>query len=148
MGMGMATGKDRAAEAARQAIASPLLESSFQGASGLIVNIRAAQADFKLHEMDEAMAVIRAESHPEAHTKVGLIWDETLGGAVQVTVIATGFKGRQEGVGYRTAYAAAPLHTTQGASTASSSVAEDSDGGAQLPAFLRTHAPSSARPRS
>ncbi|MEB3237522.1 MAG: cell division protein FtsZ [Candidatus Sericytochromatia bacterium] len=148
MGMGMATGKDRAAEAARQAIASPLLESSFQGASGLIVNIRAAQGDFKLHEMDEAMAVIRAESHPEAHTKVGLIWDETLGGAVQVTVIATGFKGRQDGTGFRSSYVAAPLHTTNGHATPTPVVPADTDGGAQLPAFLRTHSPSSTRPRS
>lgn len=92
MGMGHATGDNRAQIAAEQAISSPLLEqTNIAGAVGMIVNIT-APPDFMMHELDDAMGVIQ-DTAPEAQIIFGLVYKDELelGDEVLVTVIATGF---------------------------------------------------------
>ena len=92
MGMGQATGDNRAQSAAAQAISSPLLEqTNIAGAIGMIVNIT-APPDFMMHELDDAMNVIQ-ENAPESQIIFGLVYKDELelGDEVLVTVIATGF---------------------------------------------------------
>ena len=92
MGMGSATGDNRAPIAAEQAISSPLLEQiDIAGAVGMIVNIT-APADFMMHELDEAMGVIQ-DTAPDAQIIFGLVYKDDMehGDEVLVTVIATGF---------------------------------------------------------
>ena len=90
MGTGRAVGETRAAEAAQQAINSPLLEDiSISGAKGLLMNITASQ-DITMEEIDEAASYIRGEVDDEAEIFWGVVFDETMGDEVQITVIATG----------------------------------------------------------
>ncbi len=91
MGTGMASGENRALEAAQKAIASPLLEDlSIQGARGVIINIAAA-TEVTLHEIGEAATMIQEEAHDDAEVITGVVLDDSLGGNLRVTVIATGF---------------------------------------------------------
>src|SRR5687767_12536909 len=94
LGIGEATGPNRAAEAARLAISSPLLESSIDGARGMIINISGGQ-DLRLLEVDEAANSITTSAHPDANIIFGAAIDESLGDRVRVTVIAAGFEGRE-----------------------------------------------------
>lgn len=91
MGMGMGSGEDRAVEAVRRAIASPLLEdSSIEGARGILINISGG-ADLSLHEISEASSIVQKSVDQDAHVILGCVIDETLIDKVTVTVIATGF---------------------------------------------------------
>jgi len=90
MGVGIATGKDKAAEAAQRAISSPLLETTIQGAKGLVVNITASQ-DIGLDEIDIASSMITEQADEDANIIWGAVLDETLEDEIRVTVIATGF---------------------------------------------------------
>jgi len=90
MGIGVATGENRAAEAARAAIGSPLLETSITGARGVLLNVKGG-ADVSLHEANEAAQVVAAAASEDANIIFGTVVDETLGDAIWVTVIATGF---------------------------------------------------------
>jgi cell division protein FtsZ len=90
MGMGTASGEDRAAEAARQAIASPLLEISIDGASGVLFNVIGGK-DLAMHEVDEAAQVISNAAEPDADIIFGATIDSDLEEEVQITVLATGF---------------------------------------------------------
>ena len=90
MGVGHAEGKDKAVAAAQRAISSPLLETTIDGATGLILNF-AAPEDFDLGEMDEAANLVTRSAHPDARVYWGVSFDENLQDAVRVTVIATGF---------------------------------------------------------
>ncbi|MBI5327907.1 MAG: cell division protein FtsZ [Deltaproteobacteria bacterium] len=95
MGSGVARGDNRAVEAARKAISSPLLEDiSIHGAKGVLINITGA-SDLTLHEVNEASMLIQEETHEDAHIIFGAVIDEKMGEEVRVTVIATGF-GRDE----------------------------------------------------
>ena len=90
MGMGKATGDNRAVEAAKSAINSPLLEDiSIKGAKGLLMNI-AGPSDMSLDEVDEACNYIKGEVNEEADIFWGVVFDDSLSDAIQVTVIATG----------------------------------------------------------
>ena len=90
MGTGEAEGEDRAIQAAEAAIANPLLdEISLRGAKGVLINITGG-ADLTLFELDEAANRIREEVDPEANIIVGSTLDETLGGFMRVSVVATG----------------------------------------------------------
>lgn len=93
MGIGLAKGEGRATEAAKAAVGSPLLETSIDGARGILLNITGS-ATMGLHELDEAAAVVGAVADPEANIILGAGIDEALGDEVRVTVIATGFKQR------------------------------------------------------
>jgi cell division protein FtsZ len=90
MGIGRASGDNRALDATRQAIASPLLEVNINGAQGILFNI-SGSANLSLFEVTEAAEEIRAVADPEANIIFGTSFDERLGDEVMITVIATGF---------------------------------------------------------
>jgi cell division protein FtsZ len=90
MGIGRASGENRAVEAAQQAIASPLLEVSISGAQGVLFNVTGGP-NLGLFEVNEAAEIIRATTDPEANIIFGTVIDERLGDDVMITVIATGF---------------------------------------------------------
>ncbi len=95
MGIGKATGENRAQEAAKAAIDSPLLELSINGATGVLFTI-AGSSDLSMFEVNEAAEVITAACDPEAKVIFGAVIDESLGDEVKVTVIATGFREHNE----------------------------------------------------
>ena len=95
MGIGRATGETRAVEAARQAIASPLLEVDIAGAQGILFNITGSST-LSLYEVTEAAEEIRAAADPEANIIFGTTFNERLGDEVMITVIATGFDGARK----------------------------------------------------
>jgi cell division protein FtsZ len=94
MGIGRASGENRAIEAARQAIASPLLEVNIAGAQGILFNVTGSSS-LSLFEVTEAAEEIRAAADSEANIIFGTSFNERLGDEVQITVIATGFDGRR-----------------------------------------------------
>jgi cell division protein FtsZ len=95
MGIGRASGENRAVEAARQAIASPLLEINITGAQGILFNITGSSS-LSLFEVTEAAEEIRAAADPEANIIFGTSFNDRLGEEVTITVIATGFDGRRQ----------------------------------------------------
>jgi cell division protein FtsZ len=90
MGIGEASGESRAAEAARTAVSSPLLEASIEGATGILLNISGGP-DIGLFEVNEAAEVVTGAADQNANVIFGAVIDEKLGDQVRVTVIATGF---------------------------------------------------------
>jgi cell division protein FtsZ len=90
MGIGRASGDGRAASAAREAIASPLLEVNIAGAQGVLFNITGG-ASLGLYEIDEAAEIIKETADPEANIIFGTVIDERMGDDMSITVIATGF---------------------------------------------------------
>jgi len=97
MGTAQATGPDRAAKAAEQAMACPLLEGiNLTGARGVLVLIAASRGTFKLAESRAAMSAIKRLAHEDAHVIYGTAYDESLGDALRVTVIATGLAGQAQ----------------------------------------------------
>ncbi len=96
MGSGTGTGEQRAQDAARKAISSPLLEDiSISGARGVLLNITGS-SDLSIHDVNEASSLIHEEAHDEAHIIFGAVIDDTMGDEVRVTVIATGFGEAEE----------------------------------------------------
>ncbi len=93
MGIGEASGESRAAEAARQAISSPLLESSVEGATGVLLNITGGSS-LGLFEVNEAAEIVRGAADQSANIIFGAVVDDSVGDLVRVTVIATGFDAR------------------------------------------------------
>jgi len=94
MGIGVARGEDRARVAAEQAISSPLLEASIDGARGVLWSI-AGGSDLGLFEVSEAANLIESAAHEDANIIFGALIDDSLGDEVRVTVIAAGFDGGQ-----------------------------------------------------
>jgi cell division protein FtsZ len=90
MGIGEADGENRAAEAARAAVSSPLLEASVEGATGILLNITGG-SDLGLFEVNEAAEVVTGAADLNANVIFGAVIDENMDGKVRVTVIATGF---------------------------------------------------------
>ena len=90
MGIGSARGENRAAIAAQNAIASPLLEADIQGAKGVLLSI-AGGSDLGLFEINEAARLVQNVASPDANIIFGAVIDDTLGDEVKVTVIAAGF---------------------------------------------------------
>ncbi|HEX5660678.1 MAG TPA: cell division protein FtsZ [Polyangiales bacterium] len=96
MGTGYGKGKDRAIEAARMAIASPLLdEVSVEGATGILLNFTAGP-DVKLSEIEAAASLVQESAHEDANIIFGVVTDSSMGDMVKVTVIATGFENVAE----------------------------------------------------
>ena len=93
LGIGRSTGEQRAPNAAQAAISSPLLEANMDGAEGVLITITGS-ADLKLQEVDEAARVITERADDNAEIIFGHIVDESLGDAVEVTVVAAGFGPR------------------------------------------------------
>jgi cell division protein FtsZ len=93
MGIGRASGENRAAEAARIAVSSPLLEASIEGATGILLNITGG-SDIGLFEVNEAAEVVTGAADQNANVIFGAVINDSLREEVQITVIATGFGGR------------------------------------------------------
>jgi cell division protein FtsZ len=130
MGIGSASGENRAAEAARTAVSSPLLEASIEGATGILLNVTGG-SDIGLFEVNEAAEVVTGAADQNANVIFGAVIDDSVGDQVQVTVIATGFGGQ---TGRRRRRETAPLEAPIPAGTA-----ENFDSGEVLdvPSFLR-----------
>ena len=90
MGVGRAAGKNKAEEAARMAISSPLLETSINGAKGVLINVTGSM-DIGLEEVETAANLVQEAAHPEANIIFGAAFDDTLEDELRVTVSATGF---------------------------------------------------------
>ncbi|HEY1370599.1 MAG TPA: cell division protein FtsZ [Gaiellaceae bacterium] len=130
MGIGIASGENRAAEAARSAVSSPLLESSIEGATGILLNITGG-ADIGLFEVNEAAEVVTSAADQNANVIFGAVIDDAMGEEVRVTVIATGFgpqrRRRRSGALVEAPVTAAP----------STGGFEISDEALDVPSFLR-----------
>ena len=122
MGVGRAAGKGKAEEAARMAISSHLLETSIEGARGVLINITGSP-DIGLEEVEQAATLVQQAVHPEALTIFGATFDETLDDEMRVTVIATGFA---EGEGKCKAAAPTPV-AAEAADAEASSEAQEVD---------------------
>jgi cell division protein FtsZ len=130
MGIGSASGENRAAEAARTAVSSPLLEASIEGATGILLNVTGG-SDIGLFEVNEAAEVVTGAADQNANVIFGAVIDDSLGQEVQVTVIATGFGGQG---GRRRRREATPLEPPIPATTAEGF---DSRDVLDVPSFLR-----------
>jgi cell division protein FtsZ len=97
MGIGTSNGENRAAEAARIAISSPLLEESVEGATGILLNMTGGK-ELGLFEVNEAAEIVKEAAAPNANIIFGAVIDEAQGDEVRVTVIATGFDHSRRGV--------------------------------------------------
>ena len=95
MGVGRAAGKGKAEEAAKLAISSPLLETSINGAKGVLVNVTGSM-DIGLEEVETAANLVQQAAHPEALIIFGATFDEELEDEIRVTVIATGFEEKSD----------------------------------------------------
>ncbi len=90
MGVGTASGENRAEDAAKEAIQSPLLETSIEGAKGVIINITGGE-DLGLHEVNTAAELVQRSVDPEANIIFGTVTDNSMSDEIKITVIATGF---------------------------------------------------------
>lgn len=133
MGVGRASGKDKAELAAKMAISSPLLETTIDGAKGVIINITSSP-DINLDEVENASAMISEQAHPDATIIWGTAFDESMEDEMSVTVIATGFE-THNGPAQEQAPAAAPVKVSgtapgkTGARAQATPVGEEEDSG-------------------
>ena len=123
MGVGSATGNDKAELASRAAIFSPLLESSISGAHGILINITVSP-DVGLEEVNQASEMIAAEAHPDANIIWGVAFDPELDDEMKITIIATGFAETDE---ERQAAKEHPAVTKANAEAAMAEAAEKKD---------------------
>ncbi|MBN1614109.1 MAG: cell division protein FtsZ [Deltaproteobacteria bacterium] len=157
MGTGVASGENRAVEAAQKAISSPLLEdNTIQGAHGILLNITGGP-DMSLYEINEASTLIQAEAHEDANIIFGTVIDETMGDDIRITVIATGFDEtvkKRQGLGANVspfggfkredlsmpAYIRKEKSLDFGGVTKGATVDDDDDTDLEIPTFLRRQA--------
>ena len=129
IGIGMGVGEDRAAEAARQAVSSPLLETSISGATDAIINVTGG-SNLTLFEVEEAADVIRTSANTDINTIFGAVINENLNDEIIVTVIATGFEEEKE-----------PLYHSYGNrdNTVETDTSDEEPAGSEIdiPSFLR-----------
>ena len=127
MGVGEASGKDKAELAAQAAVASPLLETSINGAKGVIINITSSP-DIGLDDIDLASSMITKAAHPDANIIWGVAFDDNMQDTMRITVIATGFdKAEQEKVQQQAASSAAASGAGEPAKTESQANTDDPD---------------------
>ncbi len=98
MGIGFGSGDTRAADAAKDAVASPLLETTIAGAKGILLNVTGGP-DLTLYEVNEAAQLVSESADPDAQIIFGTVIDEHMKGEVKITVIATGFTGQIDVIG-------------------------------------------------
>ncbi|MCI7742218.1 MAG: cell division protein FtsZ [Clostridiales bacterium] len=108
MGVGHAAGKGKAEDAARMAVASPLMETSINGAHGVLINITGSE-DMGLEDVEAAANLVQEAAHPDANIIFGATFDETMQDEIRVTVIATGFEENVNAPAQEKAAAAAPV---------------------------------------
>ncbi len=132
MGVGSAKGKDKAEQAAKLAMSSPLLETNISGAKGIIVNITASP-DVGLDEVDQAVEMITNEAQADAQIIFGAAFDPTLEDEMKVTLVATGFDVNKRTSDYRRPVYTAPVSTPVASEPASepstSSASNNNDSG-------------------
>lgn len=140
MGIGRASGENRAEDAAKQAIQSPLLETSIEGARGVIINITGG-SDIGLHEANTAAELVQRSADPEANIIFGTVTDDSMGDEIQITVIATGFEKEDEKRPSLSGYENIVADTWRKRNTtSSSSISQNTDNdpnNLDIPAFLR-----------
>ncbi len=140
MGVGRASGENRAEDAAKQAIQSPMLETSIEGAKGVIINITGG-SDMGLHEANTAAELVQRNADPEANIIFGTVIDDSLGDEIQITVIATGFEKEEERrnttPGYDNIVAEAWKKRNNTATSSSSSSNDNNSNELDIPTFLR-----------
>ena len=95
MGVGVAAGREKAEEAALAAVSSPLLETSINGATGVLVNVTGS-SELTLDDVETAASIVQEAANPEANIIFGATWDEAFEDEMRVTVIATGFEQKAE----------------------------------------------------
>jgi len=95
MGVATASGREKAEQAALAAVASPLLETSINGATGVLVNVTGS-SELTLDDVETAAGIVQEAANPEANIIFGATWDETFQDEIRVTVIATGFEAKQQ----------------------------------------------------
>ncbi len=146
MGIGIGSGKSRAQEAAIMAISSPLLESSIEGAKGVVFNITGG-VDLTLHEVNTAAETVYEVVDPNANIIFGAVIDEKMEGEIRITVIATGFSGeaptpppeKERQRATPTALRSTPSSGTN--KTESTSPDSSERGGLDIPEFLQRRRP-------
>ncbi|MCQ2404621.1 MAG: cell division protein FtsZ [Clostridia bacterium] len=134
MGIGRAQGKDKADEAAKAAVSSPLLETSIDGAHGVLINITASP-DIDLEDVEQTSSAIQRAAHPDANIIWGAAFDENMEDEICVTVIATDFDadGKRAGgplpsiIGSESDDLDAPSFVNNASSAATSTIADDDD---------------------
>ena len=141
MGIGRASGENRAEDAAKEAIQSPLLETSIEGARGVIINITGG-SDIGLHEANTAAELVQRSADPEANIIFGTVTDDSMGDEIQITVIATGFEKEDEKVPGLSGYKNIVEDTWRKrnnitSNTSNSSTTESNPNDLDIPAFLR-----------
>jgi len=134
MGVGQATGESRAVNAARNAISSPLLEASIDGARGILLTV-AGPSDLGLFEVNEAAEIIHGVAHPDANIIFGTVVDDEMGNDVRVTVIAAGFD-RWDGERPKRKQSKSSI-TSSISEVFDSSSSTDSDDELDVPSFLK-----------
>jgi cell division protein FtsZ len=134
MGIGEASGENRASEAARAAVSSPLLETSIEGATGILLNITGGP-DIGLFEVNEAAEVVTSAADQNANVIFGAVIDDAAGDKVRVTVIAAGFGSSRRRRRGATAGVEAPVPSAPQAP--SSGTFEIPDDALDVPSFLR-----------
>ena len=112
MGVGRAAGKGKAEEAAMAAVSSPLLETSINGAHGVLINVTGSM-DIGLEEVEQAASLVQDAVHPDAVTIFGATFDESLEDEIRVTVIATGFAENKPQAEQPAAQPAQPVQSAQ-----------------------------------
>lgn len=126
IGIGMGVGENRAADAAREAVSSPLLETSIDGATDAIINVTGG-ANLTLFEVEEAAEVVRSSANTDINTIFGAVINENLNDEIIVTVIATGFEESSE-----------PLyHSYSRREEIKKDIEENDDDTSDIPSFLR-----------
>lgn len=139
MGIGIASGENRAEDAAKQAIQSPLLETSIEGARGVIINITGG-SDVGLLEANTAAELVQRSADPEANIIFGTVTDDSMGDEIKITVIATGFEkdsDRAGNTGYEGIVADAWRKRSSNVQTATTSSVDNSSDNLDIPTFLR-----------
>lgn len=148
MGIGIGSGENRAAEAARRAISSPLLETSIEGARGVLMNITGG-SNLSLYEVNEAADIVSSAADPDVNMIFGAVINEDLKNEIIVTVIATGFEENQKQSPNvrRTTQPASPTRPVQSSTVTTSRSKEEEEektlfsmsnlDNLDIPAFLR-----------
>ena len=129
IGIGIGAGENRATEAAKQAVSSPLLETSISGATDAIINVTGGE-NLTLFEVEEAAEVIRQSANTDINTIFGAVINENLNDEIIVTVIATGFEDAEKSK-------VAASATREAINSSISSSVDDDDDDSDLPPFLR-----------
>ena len=124
IGIGMGVGENRAVEAAREAVSSPLLETSISGATDAIINVTGG-SNLTLYEVEEAAEVVRSSANTDINTIFGAVINENLTDEIIVTVIATGFEEESE-----------PIYHSYSRSENENNH-DDNDDDSDIPIFLR-----------